>query len=171
MNTYVPVAHALREEARWPLVAALLLMLVGGWYLIDRADAQARDTIRKHHLEDLERALYFARSLHGTYPPYNQASWCGRLDDLTSKSVRNEIETALRAQHEKYANLAKPFPTDPLSGTQQGYFYWKRSPVSFEFYAQLEQDPNGERSTIKCPTSPELHYDYGIASVVREGSI
>ncbi len=168
MNTYAPIAQALSEEARWPLVAALLLVLVSGWYLLDRAASQARDTIRKHHLEDLERSLYSARRLYGTYPPYDQPTWCGQLHDQNNNSVRGAIEAALRAQNEKYANPAKPFPTDPLPNTQRGYFYWKRSPASFELYAQLEADRSGERSTTACATAPPLQYDYGIASVFRE---
>jgi hypothetical protein len=168
MNTDAPFAQLLYQEIRWPLVLTLLVVLGAGWYLLDRAADQARDTIRKHHLDDLEHALYFARGLHGTYPPYDQPSWCGKLDDPTNSSVREEIETALRAQHEKYANPAKPFPTDPIANTEKGYFYWKRSPASFEFYAQLEQDPTQERSTTACPNAPSLKYDYGIASVWRE---
>ena len=146
-----------------------MLLAVGGMVLLERSDRQARDTIRKHHIEDIERSLYFARSLHGTYPPYDQATWCGVLSDPENRDIRNQVEETLRAQHEKYANPEKPFPTDPRFAEAAGdYFYWKRSPASFELYAVLEADPNGERNTALCPTSPALTYDYGVASIWRE---
>lgn len=150
-----------------PIVIALLLVGLGGAYLLDKADKQARDTIRKHHLEDIERSLYFARSLKGTYPPYEQGTWCGVLNAPGNEAVLAQLETALRAQHEKYANPAKPFPADPLAGISADYFYWKRSPSSFELYAGLEAAPSGERSTADCPAENTLTYDYGIASAWR----
>ena len=152
-----------------PITLVLILLAVGGMVLLERADRQARDTIRKHHIEDIERSLYFARSLHGTFPPYEEATWCGVLSDPANRDVRNQVEETLRAQHEKYANPDKPFPTDPRFPEQAGdYFYWKRSPSSFELYAVLEADPNGDRSTVLCPTAPNLAYDYGVASIWRE---
>lgn len=176
--------------SRLPVLLALTSVALGGLFLLNRADTQARDTIRKHHLEDLEHALYFARARHGTLPPYDQASWCGSLNDLANASVRAAIEEALRAQNEKYANPDKPFPTDPLAdrsspvalqrppqpsakdGTQGDrqfdYFYWKRNPAVFELYAILETDPTAERSTAACANSQALTYDYGITSLWRE---
>lgn len=168
MNRHVPYAQLLRR-VQWPLVVTLVLTMGGGWYLINRADAQARDTTRKHHLEDIEQALYFARNLHGVYPPYDQETWCGQLEAPKSAVTHDEIEEALRAQNEKYKNPEKPFPTDPHEGTDDfNYFYWKRSPVSFELYAQLEADQNNERSSRNCPTASPANYDYGITSVWRE---
>lgn len=185
-----------RSEVGPPLVA-LTLVAVSGIFLLDRAAAQARDTIRKHHLEDLEHALYSARNSHGTFPPYNQPQWCGPLDDPNSP-VRAQIEEALRAQNEKYANPNKPFPIDPQAGQlpravpsgapkerswvapllagrggatatpAPNYFYWKRNPAVFELYAMLETDPNAERRTASCPGIPERTYDYGLTSVWRE---
>ena len=153
---------------RLPVIITLILLLIGGWLLLDRAAAQARDTTRKHHLDDLEHALYFARNLHGTYPPYDAPSWCGLLNHADNTAVRAQVEQALRAQHEKYKNPDKPFPHDPLYLDKDwDYFYWKRSPASFELYAFLEEDKTGDRRTIECPTSPSLHYDYGITSVWR----
>jgi len=151
---------------RLPVAVALAALLLGGWLLLDRADAQARDTIRKHHLEDIEQALFFARGQNGTYPPYDQPSWCGQLNAPDNKDVRRQIEEALRTQNDKYANLDKPFPADPSSTA--GYFYWKRSPAIFELYATLEMDRNAERSTINCANAPTLTYDYGLTSVWRE---
>lgn len=151
---------------RAPLITALIFLLIGGAFLLKKADVQARDTIRKHHLDDIEHALYFARNIHGTYPPYEASQWCGLLNDPASTTVRAQIETALRAQSEKYANLAKPFPIDPRAD-QPGYFYWKHSPTSFELYAILEADDNNNRNTAACPSAPGLLYDYGIASVHR----
>lgn len=151
------------NSAHLPLIAAALGLLAGGTFLLHRSETQARDTIRKHHLQDLEDALHFAYSLHGTYPPYNEPTWCGSLtEDSTRGTARSEIEGALRQQHEKYANPAKPFPHDPLD--TQDYFYWKRSPAVFELFSHLETDPNGTRSTNGCPeVSPEF-FDYGLNS-------
>lgn len=164
--------------SRLPVLLALLALLVGGAALIERSDRQARDTIRKHHLEDLERSLYFAQTIHGTYPPYEAATWCGRLNDPAHAAVRAQVEAALRAQNEKYANAAKPFPTDPLWGQSSSvdlaqedqipdYFYWKRSPALFELYAVLEAAPTGERATQACGSAPAGRYDYGISSAER----
>lgn len=147
-------------------MAALLL---GGAFLLRFADAQARDTIRKHHLEDLEQALYFARNVHGTYPPYDQPTWCGLLSDPANATVRADVEAALRQQNEKYGNEQKPFPVDPTYTTgAQGYFYWKHSPALFELYATLEADRTGERSTARCQSAETMNYDYGLNSGNRE---
>ncbi len=152
-----------------PIFIALIALLVGGIFLLERSDRQARDTIRKHHLEDIERSLYFARKLHGTYPPYEAPTWCGKLNAPENAAVRAEVEAALRAQNEKYANPAKPFPTDPQAAKDgSDYFYWKRSLALFELYAVLEAAPTGERSTTACPTTPNLVYDYGLSSALRE---
>lgn len=145
-------------------------LLVGGIFLLNRADAQARDTIRKHHLEDIEQSLYFAQSLHGTYPPYDDPFWCGSLNAPENTSVRSQIEVVLRQQNEKYGNEAKPFPTDPNAGTGEAvwdYFYWKRSPATFELYAVLETDDNNERTSIGCEGAPVLQFDYGLNSSNR----
>jgi hypothetical protein len=166
-----------------PLILATALFLIGGLFLLNRADTQARDTTRKHHLEDLEHALYFARNIYGTYPPYDQPTWCGFLDDADSEA-RVQIEEALRAQHEKYANPDKPFPTDPLlantnestksrsDSSTPSYFYWKRNPATFELYSILETTPTQDRSTNGCPDLPSdqttITYDYGITSIWRE---
>ncbi len=159
----------IRPSALLPLVAALALVVIGGVALLEKAERQARDTTRKHHIEDIEQSLYFAQSLHGTYPPYEEATWCGRLNDPDNRPVRDQIEAALRAQHEKYANADKPFPADPLyPGQEQDYFYWKRSPSTFELYAVLETDKNGERNTAACPGTGLVRYDYGLASIWRE---
>lgn len=150
---------------RLPVLLALAALLFGGILLVDRADAQARDTIRKHHLEDIERSLYFARSLRGTYPPYGQPTWCGLLNDPANANVRAQVEEALRSQHEQYGNLEKPFPTDPAAeALHTDYFYWKRSDALFELYSVLEADPNGERSSQLCPGAAPQFFDYGIVS-------
>jgi len=147
---------------------ALLLVLTGGVALLERAEAQARDTTRKHHIEDIENSLYFARSINGSIPPYEENSWCGVLNDPANRHVRDQVEVTLRAQHEKYANPDKPFPFDPLfEGTAKDYFYWKHSPSSFELYAVLEEDPNGERATHRCEQGT-VAYDYGVSSTQRE---
>jgi transglutaminase-like putative cysteine protease len=160
--------------ATLPIVLALAFLIIGGVFLLNRADAQARDTIRKHHLEDIEQALYFARGQHGTYPPYDESTWCGQLATPGSKTVRTQIEEVLRAQNEKYANPDKPFPADPLHDQlipeAPDYFYWKRSPAVFELYAILEADQNGERSTRQCENAAGHDYDYGLTSVWRENS-
>jgi hypothetical protein len=153
-------------ESRLPLAIALLTLALGGWWLLERSDAQARDTIRKHHLDDIEHALYFARDTHGTFPPYDSATWCGQLNAPANRAVRDQVEAALRQQHEKYANPAKPFPTDPRPDLD--YFYWKRSPAMFELYANLEAAATGERNTLLCPTTAAQYYDYGLLSVERE---
>ncbi len=152
-----------------PLALALLLLAGGGAYLLEKADRQARDTIRKHHIEDIEKSLYFAYSLNGTFPPFEEAAWCGVLNDPRNKEVLAQVEAALRAQHEKYANPDKPFPADPMfAGTAKDYFYWKHSPASFELFAVLEQTPTGERNTVGCANASSQKYDYGIASVWRQ---
>jgi transglutaminase-like putative cysteine protease len=152
-----------------PLSLALLILLLGGALLLTKADAQARDTIRKHHLADIEEALYLSRSLHGTYPPYAEAIWCGRLNDPASAEVKTQIEDLLRQRLPLYANPAKPFPEDPLHvESGPGYFYWKRSPALFELYSVLEAAPSGDRATSRCPQDSTLIYDYGISSSTRE---
>lgn len=140
-------------------------------WLVERSDQQARDTIRKHHLEDIERSLFFARGLHGTYPPYDMVAWCGQLNAPRNAAVKAQVEAALRAQNETYANPAKPFPTDPLAHDGVDYFYWKRSPALFELYAILEADPTAERTTTGCDNAPPLTYDYGLNSSLREDRV
>lgn len=164
------------DSRRWaffpylPVIIALCGLAVGGLFFLQRADRQGRDTIRKHHLEDVEQALYLARTLHGTYPPYDLPEWCGTLSLPENRAVRDQVESVLRQQNEQYANPDKPFPTDPRFANQpHDYFYWKRSPASFELYAVLEDAPTGERNTLQCPGSQPLYYDYGISSVLREG--
>lgn len=147
-----------------PLALATLGLLFAGSFLLHRTEAQARDTIRKHHLFDIEQALYFAYRQNGTYPPYDEPTWCGVLQDSGSDTVRSEIEAALRQQHEKYANPDKPFPTDP---SEMGYFYWKRSPAVFELYSILEAAPTQDRSSQDCPQTAAQFYDYGINSLLR----
>lgn len=151
-----------------PLTVGIITLLAAGAFLLDRADGQARDTIRKHHLADLEQSLFFARELHGTFPPYKEASWCGLLNDPKNFAVKSEVEQVLREQNNKYGNEAKPFPVDPLG--QQDYFYWKRSPAVFELYAILEQGNTNEKNTLRCAESPPLYYDYGITSRWRENA-
>jgi len=158
-----------------PLFVAVLLVLFGGVFLLERSDAQARDTIRKHHLADIEQALLFASRIHGTYPPYDQPTWCGALSDPANRAVRDQVEAALREQHEKYANPAKPFPEDPRFGPtlqvdtdRLGYFYWKRSPALFELYAILEADEQGQFPTIDCEAAPAEVYEYGLNLRVRQ---
>jgi len=153
-----------------PLIAALILLVGGGVFLLDKADKQARDTTRKHHLQDIEDSLYFARSITGTYPPYNESTWCGFLNDPANSEARSGVEAALRAQNEQYKNEAKPFPTDPLATQDPSYdyFYWKRSPSTFELYAVLEEEKNAERNSLLCPGAPQQYFDYGIASFERE---
>lgn len=171
--------------SRLPLLALTLLFLTAGWLLLDRSAAQARDTARKHHLDDIEHALYAAYRQQGTFPPYDQPSWCGRLNDPPNAAVKSQVEAALRAQNDKYGQQAKPFPHDPLvtgiqgdrtasrevpppAGRSGDYFYWKRSPAVFELYSLLEAAPTGERGTEQCPTDSQLLYDYGIRSYDRQ---
>lgn len=152
-----------------PLLLAIVGLFFGGIFLLKRADQQARDTVRKHHLEDIEQSLYFARGTHGTFPPYDQPSWCGTLNLPKNAEVQSQIEEVLRQQNDKYANPAKPFPADPVHGQQpKDYFYWKRSPAIFELYSVLEEDVTGERNTLKCKNAQAQNYDYGITSVLRE---
>lgn len=152
-----------------PVLIACGLLLGGGYALLEKAERQARDTTRKHHIEDIEKSLYFARGLHGTFPPYDSPTWCGVLNAPGNGEVLAQVEAALRAQHEKYANPDKPFPFDPLfAGSAQDYFYWKRSPASFELYAVLEETPTGERNTAACSNGGATAYDYGVTSVWRE---
>lgn len=154
-----------------PLLIAVTVVAISGFVLLNRADAQARDTIRKHHLADVEDALYLAYRQHGTYPPYDQPTWCGVLSGAESAAVRTQIETVLRQRIEKYANPTKPFPQDPRPADRD-YFYWKRSPAVFELYARLEADPNGERNTFRCPTmASPASYDYGLNSYLRQDTV
>lgn len=153
-----------------PILTALILVIIGGVFLLEKSERQQRDTTRKHHIEDIERALYFARDNHGTFPPYDLPEWCGVLNAPENTHVLAQVETALREDHEKYANPDKPFPHDPKNptGTLGDYFYWKRSPAAFELYAILEADKTGERSTQACDSVPAFAYDYGISSIWRE---
>ena len=156
-----------------PLIVALALLVIGGVFLLNKAQRQTHDTTRKHHLQDIESSLYFARSFTGTYPPYEQATWCGFLNAPENESVRAQVEEGLRAQNDQYANEAKPFPTDPLASvssqdTTWDYFYWKRSPSAFELYAVLEEEKNGDRNSFTCTGQQGQLFDYGIASLQRE---
>ena len=158
---------------RWvhtiPLAVTLLLVFGGGIFLLDKADKQARDITRKHHLEDIENSLYFARNTRGTFPPYDQPTWCGLLNASENAAVKEQLELALRTENEKYSNEEKPFPTDPLHEEEgYDYFYWKRSPVMFELYAVLEEKKTGERNTIACNNAPDMYYDYGLNSSLRQ---
>lgn len=146
---------------------ALLLLLITGGFLLLKQDRQARDTIRKHHLADIESALYFARIKHGTFPPYNELTWCGVISAPENKNVQDDIEESLRMAVDTYANAAKPFPQDPKE-TERNYYYWKHSPSMFELYSILEAAPTGERNTFACPEGIHTTYDYGIASILRE---
>jgi len=163
-----------------PVLIAFVAVIAGGIFLLDRADHQARDTIRKHHLDDIEQALYVARNNHGTYPPYNQPTWCGELDNPANADVAAQVEAALRQQHDLYANPDKPFPRDPLADqsrnkTRQAradhpsYFYWKHSPALFELYANLEIKQANQFSTANCANAITSQYNYGLNSVLREG--
>jgi hypothetical protein len=150
-----------------PLALATLGLLIGGIFLLHRGEAQAHDTIRKHHLYDIEQALYFAYRQHGTYPPYDKPTWCGVLQNSTNNPVRSQIEVALRQQHEKYTNPDKPFPNDPLGDQVPDYFYWKRSPAVFELYSILEAASTQDRTSRHCPQTTIQFYDYGINSRLR----
>lgn len=173
---------------RLPLIILSLLILLTGWLLLDRSAAQARDTTRKHHLDDIEHALYAAYHEHGTFPPDDKPSWCGRLNDPKNAALKTEVEAALRHYNDKYGKQEKPFPHDPLvtgiqgqglpraapaetlakAGSPPDYFYWKHSPAVFELYSILEAAPTGERSTSHCPADPAQIYDYGIRSYDRQ---
>src|SRR3989338_5512961 len=149
------------------LAAAFLILILGGTFLLVKQDRQARDTIRKHHLVDIETGLYLARRTHGTFPPYNKLTWCGLISAQENKQVQHEIEASLRIAVEKYKNPAKPFPQDPKE-LERGYYYWKRSPSTFELYSILEAAPTGDRNTFACPEGIHTTYDYGISSILRE---
>lgn len=153
---------------RFPLLVMGVYVVAGGVFFLDRQAAQARDTIRKHHLDDIEHALYFAQGKYGTYPPYELPTWCGLLNAETSTPVREQVEAALRESNTTYANIQKPFPTDPLSGQHVDYFYWKKSPAIFELTAILEAAPTGEKTTAGCPSVPLTTFDYGLVSVWRQ---
>jgi len=141
--------------------------MTAGTLLLIKQDRQSRDTIRKHHLADIETALYLARNNHGTFPPYNELSWCGVISAPENKEVRSAIEESLRIAVEKYENPEKPFPEDPKE-KEKNYYYWKRSPSMFELYSVLEADTTGERNTFACENGIHTTYDYGIASILRE---
>ncbi|MEK7499700.1 MAG: hypothetical protein AAB649_03780, partial [Patescibacteria group bacterium] len=79
-----------------PVFAAIFLLLTSGTLLLIKQDKQARDTIRKHHLADIETALYLSQIKHGTFPPYNKLSWCGVISAPENKSVQDAIEIDLR---------------------------------------------------------------------------
>lgn len=149
------------------IAAAFLVLAIGGTLLLVKEDRQARDTIRKHHLADIESALYLARTNHGTFPPYNELTWCGVISAPENKNIQDVIEESLRRAVDKYANIEKPFPQDPKE-VERNYYYWKRSPSMFELYSILEAAPTGERNTFACPEGIHATYDYGIASILRE---
>src|SRR3989344_1961497 len=148
-------------------VLGILLLIIAGSLLLVKQDRQARDTIRKHHLADIETGLYLARRNQDTFPPYDKLTWCGVISAPENKQVQDEIEASLRVAVKKYENTAKPFPQDPKE-PERGYYYWKRSPSMFELYSILEAAPTGERNTFACPNGLHTTYDYGIASILRE---
>jgi hypothetical protein len=145
-------------------LAAVLFVGLGTWALRLQAQ-QARDTIRKHDIEDLEHALLRSGRLSGTYPPEHLPTWCGTLSAPEHAAVRAVVEGALR-RDEKYTKPEKPFPSDPrFAGTDRDYFYWKTSPVSFELLAELEADANNSRDTSLC--GGKVTYDYSVMSTQR----
>ena len=168
-------------------LATILFVAIGAWALRLQA-LRARDTIRKHDIEDLEQALLRYGRLSGTYPPDDVPAWCGTLSDPAADSVRTAIEAALR-RDEKYAKPEKPFPSDPVyAGTDRDYLYWKTSPVSFELLAELEADRNNSRAIDRTTCAPapqsatrdvgpaprdprpdrgEVGYDYSVVSTHR----
>lgn len=161
----------------WGLLVGLLVLIFAalGLLTIHLQAAQARDTIRKHDIEDLEQALLRYARLQGTYPPNDVPTWCGVLSLEPNRPVRDAIEWALRMD-EKYAKPDKPFPTDPrFTGTARDYFYWKRSPTSVELLSELEADANDTRDTSPCilpagrqgPGGDGNRYDYGIVTTQR----
>ncbi len=149
------------------VVAACLVLVIAGSLLLIKQDKQARDTIRKHHLADIETGLYVARKTHGTFPPYDKLTWCGVISAPENKNVQDAIEESLRKAVDKYANSEKLFPQDP-NQQEKNYYYWKRSPTTFELYSILEAAPTGERNTFTCPEGLHTTYDYGISSILRE---
>lgn len=152
--------------ANFPLYFAFILTILAGTFLLHRSAAQARDTMRKHHLQDIEDSLYTARSLAGTYPPYQLSSWCGFLNPTHKAPAITQIEAALRQQNNLYANPAKPFPRDPGAAD---YLYVKRSPSAFELYAQVETDPSRDFPSLNCPDlDPLPGYNYHLTSLWRE---
>ncbi len=159
MNSLSPLARS------WVFAIAVIVFMGVGVWAIELQARQARDTMRKHDLEDLEHALIRHARAMGTVPPDNVPAWCGTLSASTHAPVRAVIEAALR-RDEKYAKLEKPFPQDPrFGGTARDYFYWKTSPVSFELLAELEGDANDTRETAACGGT--VAYDYGITSTER----
>lgn len=163
---------AARFQFRWssfvstlPVVIALGALVVGGLLLLERSERQARDTIRKHHLQDLEDALFFARAAHGTFPPYETATWCGELTPASGEVAVQQVEAALRQQHALYANPAKPFPTDPRHGA---YVYWKHSPTVMELLTSLEADAEVDRDSTGCPAIAARRFTYVLTSSERE---
>ncbi len=145
-----------------PIAAVLIFVGIGFWALRLQS-LQARDTIRKHDIEDIEKALNRYAKQHGEYPPVNSVSWCGTISGDSSKDIKKEIEDSLR-KDKKYAKLDKKFPSDPVyGGTENDYTYWKTSPVSFELVAKLEADRNATRN-IPCKKDA---YDYSVVSFLR----
>jgi hypothetical protein len=145
-------------------ITAITLTALGTWAIRLQAE-QARDTVRKHDIEDLEHALTRSARAAGTYPPEGVSSWCGTLTNPRNRAVRDVVEAALR-RDDKYAKSDKPFPADPrYAGTDRDYFYWKTSPVSFELLAELEADRTDARDTTDCGGS--VAYDYSVVSQLR----
>lgn len=160
----------------WTFAVATILVVASGTWAIRLQGLQARDTIRKHDIEDLEQALLRYGRLQGTYPPDDMPMWCGTLSDPSSAAVRAAIEDSLR-RDEKYAKPEKPFPRDPVyRGADRDYFYWKTSPVSFELMSELEADRNNSRPMNRSACAPatqtqsarrDAGYDYSVVSTRR----
>jgi len=146
-------------------VFAAIVFCALGYYAISTQAKENRDIIRKHDIEDLEKALVSYEKLNGTYPPEDRATWCGVLSDSNNQIVKKEIEDSLR-KDKKYAKADKLFPLDPVyKNTNNDYFYWKTSPVSFELLSKLEADNNNSRDTSPCGVNNL--YDYSVVSTLR----
>lgn len=152
---------------QWAVLLLLCVLAVCSLYGFKRIAALARDTERKHELDDLEQALYrYLRQYH-VYPPREHPFYCARLSSSSARALRAEIEVFLR-RDVKYQNPAKPFPADPAFANQAGdYIYWKRSPRAFELYAATELSSSKGAPFFPCAQS-NFPYHYRIRSIKRE---
>lgn len=146
-------------------MAAAVAFAAVGFFAIQIQAKQNRDIVRKHDIEDIEGALVNYAKSHGTYPPDDKVTWCGLISDPQNENIKKEIEASLR-EGEKYEKADKLFPLDPVyKNTDDDYFYWKTSPVSFELLSKLESDKNNGRDTSPC--GGNNLYDYSVVSTLR----
>jgi general secretion pathway protein G len=126
-------------------IAIIGILAVVGFASFRSSQKKARDTVRKHDLAEIQKALEMYQNDHGIYPPKAALSWGNEFTDP-------DEETTL---------YMKQLPKDPL--TEQQYCY-QTSDLNdwYQLYANLENanDP-AAKLNVSCDGRT---YNYGVSS-------